>query len=398
MMSGKFKIYFVLFFCFITIPMFSQKRNDLEKLRNQKLREIEKIENLLSKTKQDRDFSYNQINLLNRKIVIRNEIIENLNSEITDIELKVDVLSLDINYKNEEVTNLKTEYAKIIYSSYYRLKNFNPLLFIVSSNSFNQAYRRFYFLKQYTVHRKNVLVSISSEINDIENNITELKTEKDKKQILLSNREDETKKLEDDKTLQKRQVDAFSKKEQILKTEYKELQAATKKIEQEIESIIKEEALARAKRSKKAVDADIILTKNFSGNKGKLPWPVDNGTVISAFGKHAHHIFKNNVITNDGIDISTNCNSNVQCVFNGVVTRIFAIKGANFTIIIRHGDFLSVYNNITQICVKLGQNLKTNQIIGISFCDSDTQLSMVHFGIWQEMTKLNPAEWLSTKN
>jgi septal ring factor EnvC (AmiA/AmiB activator) len=323
MIGQYFKIISIIFFIFISSQLFSQKRADLEKMRKAKLKEMENIENLLSKTKKDKSLTISQINLLSRKIIIRNEIIETLNDEIKDIEFKINILSSDINYKNDEVTKLKTEYAKIVYSSYYRLKNFNPLLFIVSSSSFNQAYRRFYFLKQYTVHRKNVLRSIISEINTIENNISELKTEKDKKEILLSNREDEMLKLEEDKKQQKQQIDEINSKEISLKSELKDLQAATKKIEKEIENIIREEALAKVKRSKKAVAADIVLTKNFADNRGKLPWPVENGSIVSMFGEHPHPVFKGIIIKNDGIDISTNCNSAVRCIFNGVVSKIF---------------------------------------------------------------------------
>jgi septal ring factor EnvC (AmiA/AmiB activator) len=377
---------------------FCQKRSDLEKTRKEKLKEIENIENLITDTKKDKSFSLNKINLLSRKISIRNEIIENLNNEVDEIDIKINILSLDIATRNGEILNLKNEYQKIIYISYYRLKNFNQLMFILSSTSVNQAYRRLYYLRQYTVHRKNLLLRINNEILYIENNISDLKSEKDKKISLLNEKEKETKKLQEDKSNHKNLISEYNKKEVILKHDLKELQEATKRIELEIEKIIKEEAQAKLKRTKKASNDDLKLSKNFSSNKSKLPWPVENGTVISFFGEHPHPVFRGIMIKNDGIDISTNCNSSVRCIFDGVISKIFAIKGANFAVIIRHGNYLSVYQNLQVVNVKIGEQVKTKQNIGTSYCDNSNNISTVHFGLWLELTKLNPIDWLSSKN
>jgi septal ring factor EnvC (AmiA/AmiB activator) len=362
------------------------------------LKEIENIENIISDTKKDKDFSFNKINLLSRKISIRNEIIENLSSEIEEIATKINILSLDISSRNNEIQDLKNEYKKIIYISYYRLKNFNQLMFLLSSNSINQAYRRFYYLRQYAMHRKNLLNRISGEILFIENNISDLKSEKDKKIALLNDKERETGKLQEDKKIQKNLIAEYNKKEINLKRDLKELQESARRIEQEIEKIIKEEALVKLKQSKKAATADLKLSKNFSANKGKLPWPVENGTVISFFGEHPHPVFKGIMIKNDGIDISASCNSSIRCIFDGVISKIFAIKGANFAVIIRHGNFLSVYQNLQVVNVKIGEQVRTKQIIGTSYCDNLNNISTVHFGLWQELTKLNPVEWLLNKN
>jgi murein hydrolase activator len=215
---------------------------------------------------------------------------------------------------------------------------------------------------------------------------------------LLNEKEKESGKLKEEKRIQKNLIAEYNRKEINLKRDLKELQEATKRIEQEIEKIIKEEALARLKQSKKVTNADLKLSKNFSSNKGKLPWPVENGTVISFFGEHPHPVFKGIMIKNDGIDISTNCKSSVKCIFDGVVSKIFAIKGANFAVIIRHGNFLSVYQNLQVVNVKIGELVKTRQAIGSSYCDDSNNISTVHFGLWQELTKLNPTEWLLNKN
>ena len=387
----------VLFFSFnmdgLNIP-----RTDLEKRRQEKLKEMEKIESLISKARESKDFSLNQINLINRKIIVRNEIIENLSSELGELDLKLDIVSNSIYQKNLEIEKLKEEYAKIVYNSYYRTKNFNQLLFILSSENFNQAYRRFYFLKEYTTHRKNVLLSINKEIGLCQVNVVIIKSDRDKKVALLSQRENETKSLESDKAQQKVLIDSFTKKEKELKNDLREIQLATIKIEMEIEKVIKEEAALKKKKTKKAVNEDVVLTKKFSENKGKIPWPVENPTVISYFGEHPHPVFKGIMIKNNGIDISTNCKAPVRSIFSGVVSKIFAIKGANFVVILRHGDFLSVYKNLQEVTIKVGESVDLKQRIGYSYCDTENNVSIVHLEIWQELSKMNPLDWLTTNN
>jgi murein hydrolase activator len=391
----RFSLLFIIFFFVFEFNFFSQKRKELEKLRIEKQNEIEKIEKILVKTKTEREYSINRINLLSKRIQIRNELIENLNLEIQEIDSKIDLLEEDVANKSIKLDYLKTEYSKIIYESYFRLKNFNTLLFLLSSENFNQAYRRLYFLKQFTIHRKNLLKRMSEDICEMKISITKLNEEKDNKVNLLDYKEKETKKLSIDENYQKKVLCESKKKESKLLIELKELQEFTKKIEKEIEKVIYNESLAKRYKSKKENEIDVTLTKNFANNKKKLPWPVPNGTVVSVFGEHPHPIFKGIIIKNNGIDISTECNSEIYNIFDGVVSKIFAIKGANFAVIVRHGDYLTVYQNLQEVRIKVGEKIKARQSIGISFCDRSSNLSVVHFEIWQELKRMNPLDWIS---
>jgi len=374
----------------------TQKKIDLEIKRKDKLKEIEKVENLIEKTRLNKEISMNKVNLLIRKIDIRDEIIQNLSSDIEEIKLKINLLTNEIIQRENEVINLKKEYSKIIYNSYFRLKNYNYLIFFFSSNSFNQAYRRLLYIKEYSEFRKYLFKFLKERMYNLSYRITELKYEKNKREYLVNEKEYEAKKLKEDKSVQKKLVDNYIIKESQLKNELKELQAITKIIEKEIEKIIKEEEIA--KKSKNNRSGDIILTKNFYENKGKLPWPIEEGIVISFFGEHPHPVFKGILIKNNGIDISTNCNSNVVSIFNGTVSKVFAIKGANFAVIIRHGDYLTVYQNLQIVNITIGDKIKTNQVIGSSFCENSSNISTIHFEIWHELNKLNPLDWLRNKN
>jgi septal ring factor EnvC (AmiA/AmiB activator) len=381
----------IILFC-LEVNSFSQKKLDLEKIRKEKLREIEKIEGLISKTNEDKKLTIAKINLIAKKISVRQEIITNLNNSIEEIDGKILLLSDDIATKDEKVNELRTQYSRIIYNSYYRLKNYNKLLFIFSATNFNQAYRRFYFLKQYAEERRNLILKIKYEIFDLENNITDLKNEKEKKQLLIDEKQSENEKLEADNKQQKQMIESYNSKAGNLKNELIELQEYANKIQAEIEKIVRDEALARKKKNSTSKINEDLLTKNFEDNKSNLPWPVDNGIIISSFGSHN---FKGLNFKNDGIDISANCSSPVYSVFNGVVVKIIAIKGANLTVLIRHGEYLSLYKNLISVNVSTGEKVKTRQKLGNLYCDSESSTSTVHFELWQELNKIDPLLWLN---
>lgn len=394
MKFSRYFIYQFIFLLFICNSIYCIQRSELEKKRLEKIKEIENIENLISKTKNEKTVSFERISLINKKIYVRNEIIENYSNEIDDIDNRIKILSSDIYDKYDEITTLKNEYSKILYNSYFRYRSYNNYQFVISSSSINQAYRRLYFLKEYTKHRKAILNDINEEIKMIQSSIEILNFEKDRKKVLILDREVETKKLAVEKDEQNRIVNESSKKEISLSKELKELQVSERKIEKEIENLIREEAAAKVKKSSKIKNSEIALTNNFKDNKGKLPWPVVNGTIISYFGEHPHPLFKGIIVNNHGIDISVSCNSPIHCIFNGVISKIFAIKGSNFVIIVRHGDFLSVYQNIQNVSVKVGESVKTGEALGFSFCENESGIATVHLEIWEELNKLNPTDWL----
>lgn len=377
--------------------IFAQKKNELEKIKVEKIMEIRKIENLLDLTKNDKSLSIKKIELLLKKITIRNDLIFSLSNAIEDVETKIEILNDNINIKNIEIIKLKKQYANIIYLNYYRLKDYNQLIFILSSNSFNQAYRRFNYLKQYSRKRNDLINSIKIEIKNNNLKIEELNMNKNDKKKLLREREDEAKKLEYDKIFQDKLVIEYKKKEEKLRIELRDLQESTKLIEKEIQEIIKEEEFEHLKMNKNKFINDNYYTKDFSENKGKIIWPVEKGTISSYFGEHPHPIFKGIIIKNNGIDISTSCNEEVYAVFNGIVSKVFAIKGANFAIIIRHGNYLTVYQNLQKVSIKIGEKVTKKQVIGYSYCENNNKIGNIHFEIWQELNKLNPLDWILEK-
>ena len=388
------KNFLIILFSLFSLFVCGQRQKDLEKERIKKIDEIDRIEKLISKTNESTQSNMNAIELIDRKIVLRNEIIENLNYQVESLDSQIVYLNGNIDFRKVEISSLKTEYAKTISQIYFHFKDYNFLMFLLSSQSFNQAYRRFYYFRQFTEHRRILLKEIVIEVDTLKRSVSNLLSVRKDKAHVLALREDEKNKMENDKNLLASTINENKRKVNKFKKELETLNLVKKKIETEIRRIIEEEARKKVKLDKKQTEEAVFLSNEFSKNKNKLPWPVSNGTVYSYFGEHKHPYLSGVKINNFGIDISFDCNQPVKCVFKGVISKIFAIKGANTAIIIRHGDYLSVYQNLSSVSVKVGDNVDTNQRIGSCSCADNGKSTNLHFEIWKEFNKEDPMNWL----
>ena len=196
-----------------------------------------------------------------------------------------------------------------------------------------------------------------------------------------------------------KEKEGTSGQEKELKNKIAENQKIARKLEKEIAAIIK--ASASKGRSRNMYDQltpeEKLISDNFQGNKGKLPWPTERGVVTGRFGKHQHAVLKQVTVQNDGIDISTVQGAEARALFDGVVSKVVAILGANYTVIIRHGNFLTVYQNLINVRVKPGDEIRVKQILGTIFTEEDTNSTLLHIEIWKELNKQNPEDWLSSK-
>jgi septal ring factor EnvC (AmiA/AmiB activator) len=196
-------------------------------------------------------------------------------------------------------------------------------------------------------------------------------------------------------------VTQLSKKEKDLQASLKEKEAAAKKLQKEIERIIAEEIRKASERENteqvggfSLTSEEVALSGDFSNNMGKLPWPVDWGVVSSTFGEHPHPVLTKVKVKNNGIDILTKQGAQARSVFNGTVTRVLSVPNNNNVVIIRHGEYLTVYSNLDQVVVKQGEQVKTGQVIGTVFTNPDEARTEIHFEVWQSKTLLDPGEWL----
>ncbi len=388
----KLKRYSIIFFFFIVSFLGYSQNSEVEKLKTLRKKyqsEIVNAQKLLEKKGVSKANNLNELKVLNSKINSQQSIISTYQAEIVVITNEIQRNKAFINELTTEIQSLKKGYATLVIQANKQLSsNLNELMLIFSANSFSEAYRRFSLLKQYSSYRKKqgvILENTKAKQDSIQvQNIYSLK-EKQKVYNLL-NTELESLKLATSK--KENYIAQLQKDESWLKREIKKKQKAARELEETIEKLIKESLASPSK----------YMFSNFSKAKGQLIWPVKDGIVTSKFGEHNHAVLKGVKVKNNGIDITALKENAVKCVYEGTVSRVIAIPGYNKAVIIRHGKYLTVYANLVNVYVKSGETIHSNQDIGQIYTDSDDKSGILHFEIWEENKKINPADWLINFN
>lgn len=386
---------------------FSQE--DKEKLKEKKSQieeEISYTNKLLNETKKSRQTSLNQLIILKKKIGQRQELINTMNLEIDNLEREITSDKKKIIKLSEDLETLKDEYAKMIYYAYLNRSSYKRLMFIFSSEDFNQAYQRLKYFQQYTSFRKNQAREIQNTQEKLNQKIALLEQQKINKESLLSEKAEENQILTKEKDEKNNTVVLLQNKEKDLKKDLREKEKAARKLQTAIEQIIAEEIRLAAERANKTgtstskltsialTPKEMELSNTFSSNQGKLPWPSERGIISGTFGEHAHPVLKGIKTKNNGIDILTNDGAMARTIYSGIVTSVMSIPNYNNVVIIRHGEYLSVYSNLEEVFVKRGDEVDIKENIGKVFTDTSKSKTELHFELWKGKTLLNPQLWL----
>ena len=400
------KHFFLLALFFIFLFSFSQnKKNKLENDKKKIEDEIIYTNNLIDKTNKNKQISINQLVIINNKIKKREQLISFLKNEISSINNKIDLNNKKIKDLSDELSSLKKEYAKMIYYAFKNKNSYDRMMFVFSSKDFNQAYQRMKYFQQYSSYRKLQASLIKSTQEEINNKTDELKTQKEKKIEIQLQEKKEKNTLFQDKNDQNETLKKLKQKEKKLRKDLRDKQKAANKLKKTIENIIAAEMkkVAEMKKASKkktstktytSTPEDIELSKTFSSNKGNLPWPTETGIISSTFGEHPHPVLKRIKTKNNGIDILTNEGEKVRAVFDGVVSSILSIPNLNTVVIIKHGEYLTVYSNLSKVYVERGERVKTKQNIGIIYTNKSESKSELNFQIWKGQQLQNPAYWI----
>ena len=409
-----------IFIVIIIVPIFcfSQNKDQLKKQKKAIENEISYTTSLLEKTKENKQASLQYISYLNKKISSQERLIQISNIELSLIKKQINKLENQILFteqqidkKGKEILALKNEYGKMLYSLQKNKNDRNSLMFIMSSETFNQAYKRVLYLREYSRMRKAQTLQIiksqdslsaSSERLILQKQlISEKKTESID---LISSKRNNLNKILESKQEKDSKVAKLQKSEKIFLRKIKDQQKQARLIEERIKRIIEEEIrLAREKLKTENNSISLtpeaqLLSDQFSANKGNMPWPLGQGLIVSYFGKQKHHVFGNVETFNNGINIATNENAIIRSVFNGKVSRIFFIKGEGKAVLINHGEYFTVYSGLKTVSVKLGDEVLTKEQIGTVLTDNSEKKTELHFEIWQGYDKLNPSLWLYEAN
>ena len=419
---------YLLFFCLIAVSMASaqiDKQKELEEKRQAILEEIKQINSLLFKTKKEEKSVLTQVQDLNQRISASENLIRVTNQQANLLTRNINENINKISSLREELKVMKADYAEMIQKSYKSKNQQSRIMFLLSSEDFLQAYKRVQYMKQYAKFRKKQGEGIKAKTEELQKLNADLISQKKTKQKLIAENELAKSKLTEERKDQQALVATLKKDESKFTSQIRTKQKEADEIDRQIEALIKaaiEEAnrIARAKAEAEAkanktsttpstknvitkpaktdefalTAEDKALAASFTNNKGKLPWPVEKGMVVKSFGTHQHPQFPNVTTNSSGVEIATSDNADVRSIFEGQVLSIQIIKGANKVVIIQHGDYLSVYSNLSTVSVKKGDKVSTKQKIGTVAKSPTEGKTVLKFYIYQNKTKINPADWI----
>ena len=395
-----------IFFFLLTVSVVAQNksRKQLELERSRIKKEIKMVNKLLFETQKKEKNILEELKDLNQKITIREQLITTINLELKSLSDDIFAYEQQIEKQTQKLNLMKEDYASMIYKSYKSKSQQSRTLFLFSSESFYQAYKRLKYMNQYASFRKKQ----GEEVFHLKNKLLNLKDslayQKELKDTLLSSEEEQKLKILDEKQDQQTLISQIKKKEKKYKKELRQKQEKEKKLSEQIDKIIKE-AIAKsnaAKGAKKSKGFALTpeakaLAATFEQNKGKLPWPVETGLIVRRFGKQPHPVYPGNYINSTGIHIATKKGTIARAIFNGEVLAIQTQSEGKKSILLRHGNYISVYNNLESVFVRVNEKITTGQSLGKIFTDRITGKTKLIFVLSKNTTRLNPVLWISKK-
>lgn len=424
-MTNVSKILWVLFLGISSI--YAQDSSDKLKKEQQRLEsKIANTKMLLKKTQSNKEASYNELQVIENQIYYRSQLLKNYDNQIRGAELKVEQKTTQIQEYEEKIARLKAQYKKLILYAYKNRNKYGRMMFIFAAKSYQEAIKRNNYLKRVAEIQENQFISIAQHQELIKDEIKQIEEEKQRKLAVVADKKKERAAIEEDRKRQEVIYKEFKNEEEEILAKLRKDERDREVLRRKIAEAINRE-IAAAEAARKAAEAKAAanrttastnkaatttkaapsfestkeaaaLSANFEGNRGKLPWPVEKGTVTEKFGKNPHPTLKNVTTNNRGIDISAPKNAQVRAVFEGQVTSVLNIPGAGKVVIIKHGNYRTVYSNLQDTYVTVGQKISTKKVIGSLLSKKGQSISVVHFEIHKvvgsDVTCLNPSLWV----
>jgi len=402
-MQFKFKYLFIFLALLTSVGISAQntKRENLEARRAQIQKDIVYINGLLSTTKKTEKNLLVEVKDLTDKIKKREELITVISHESSELGNEIYSNQLEINKNQRNLEALKKDYAQMIFKSYKSKSQNSRIMFLLSSENFYQDYKRFQYMKQYSSFRKNQGEEIQRKTIEIQALTDTLISKKKQKQELLEAKKQEQTVIQKEKKEQEVLLRQVKDKENKYKRQITQFQKEERKIDAQIDKIIRDAIAASNKNTSKPTSTTFTLTAEakelatkFTSNKGQLPWPVDKGFVSTYYGKQPHPVVKTATIQSNGVRITTDSGSKARAVFEGTVLSVQVLGGNLKAVLIQHGDYISVYKNLENVFVHVGQKVKTKEEIGTIFTDKITGKTILGFVLSRNITTEDPASWI----
>lgn len=420
--------------CGLLLPVagFGQTKKDLEDKRKRLIRDIQVTDKLLQKTTQTREATYDRFLALEDQIESRQKLVGTLNDEITDADNGIEGSNGQIEALNNDLLSMQKEYGHLVRHAFRRKMLTNPLLFLLSAESLNQAFRRWLFLRKYDEYRKNQAATIATTRLALQQRIAALAETRAKKAELQGSIQNQQEILIHERKAKDIMLQTLVKDEKRLKTELQEKETARERLNQAIERVIAEEVRRSTEEARKArakpttppppvadkpatkpnapvnirpetpvpvtagpeVTGQDNFSREFQLKRGQLPWPVESGFIARGYGRQKHPTLKNIEITNNGVDIRAEESAIVYAVYAGRVAGIQFIPGHDYTVIIQHGTYYTVYANLSETSLNKDDQVRARQPIGRVSNNAITGTAELHFELWYQKERLNPLAWI----
>lgn len=413
------RIFTLLFVCITAFSFGQQSQEELEQKKAKLQEEIREKEMLLQNVKKQEKSVGKLLQIQKDKIGLKQKLISTTEKQSKLLSNDMYLNQLQINRLKKDLVVLKEDYAEMIVKSYKSRSTQSRAMFILSSQNFLQAYKRMQYMKQYSSYRKMQGEEIKGKTVSLARHNEKLNGQKTEKQKLIAEQEKQKQDLEREKLEQEKIAQSLKKDKKQIAAEIRKKQQETKRIDGQIQKMIRE-AIAEANRKTAAANAKAnpkttsaaetravenstkivltpegqLLSNNFKANKGQLPWPVEKGFVSLGYGNQAHPVYKSLVVHNSGVEITTDAGANARAVYNGEVTKIMVISPLNKAVCVRHGDYLTIYQNLSSVVVQPGDKVSTKQVLGKIRTNNEGK-TVLKFLISQNTTYANPQTWIS---
>ncbi|MEX0982279.1 MAG: peptidoglycan DD-metalloendopeptidase family protein [Bacteroidales bacterium] len=390
-------IIIILILVLFSINGKSQDKHALEQQKQAAIKELEIAKELLNKTQNSKVSTIKRIGLINRGIESREGLIQTIVEEIELIEEEIFLLEEEIGDLGRKIEQGNEDYARIIYSIFINHTEEEKLMYLLASKNINEFYQRIKYMKYLKEYREDKIAELEGMKIALERRNAQLLSIRNEKSDLLKEIELESRRLIRERSERNDIIRRLAQDERRIRSEIQQKERIRQELETEIRRIIESEANKRSSSSllSSLTPEQKLVGSNFFSNKGRLPWPVERGIITAKFGIVNHPVLSGVKISNNGVDISTTSETKARAVYDGEVTSIFAILGANYTVIVMHGEYLSVYQNLIDLNVKVGDKVKAKQELGTVHSDVNEDMAILHLQIWKSKDILNPIDWLS---
>ena len=380
----------------------SDQQRELEERRRRLQQEIKQVRKLLFTNQSKTKSLVSEVEDLQSKINIQEQLIRVTNQQANLLSRQINANQRQIERLREELKTLKADYAQMVVNAYKSKSQQNRIMFLLSSQNFLQAYKRVQYMKQYADYRKKQGEAIQENTWVLQDLNTQLITQKKEKNQLITENRIQQKELTEEKKRQDQMIADLKQQGSRYSNEIAQKEREERRINREINRLIRE-AIAASNREAGKSNASSTrfamtpesqrLADNFTANKGKLPWPVSEGVVVLGFGKQPSPLNKKNTIQSNGVRIATSKDTKARAVFDGVVSQIVSSKNINPMVMVRHGDYITIYRNLSKIFVKKGDKVRSKQEIGEVFTNSEGK-TVLQFSIFKNIRAINPKEWV----